>query len=243
MPSNYFSNQLLDMLPDEEIKRISSAIEFIDLKEGDVLFRTDAAISYVYFPVSATLSLLHSAKDSPQGGIALIGNEGMAGVCFNLTQNPALPYTAVVQIAGKCIRIPSEEMLNSFKRSTDVMFIVMRYSQALLSQMAQTALCNWSHPVDQRLARWLLLTNDLAGKNEVFASKQDIAKSLNVPMELIVGSILKLEGQNTIRYSNECLQLLDLKLLKSSACECYSRVNEEYRLLLPRMKSGPNQLV
>lgn len=235
MPTSTFSNHLLDMLPDEEIKRISSAIELIDLNEGDVLFGPGDAMDYMYFPVSATLSLLHAAQDGLHGGIALIGREGMAGVCFNLTQSPALPYLAVVQIAGKCFRLSSDALLNSFRRSTDVMLIVLRYSQALLSQMAQTALCNWSHPIDQRLARWLLIAADLSAKKEVFASKQSIAEALNVKVEQVVGAILKLEGSHLIRYSNDSFHLLDREALKTLACDCYLTVKHDYQRLLPTM--------
>jgi hypothetical protein len=121
-------------------------------------------MNYTYFPVSATLSIHHDGIDNVLGGIAMVGKEGMAGVSFNLMTTPAIPCKAIVQIAGRCFRLSSDALLNSFKRSTDVMLIILRYTQAFLSQMAQTALCNWSHPVDQRLARWLLVSNNEAVK-------------------------------------------------------------------------------
>jgi CRP-like cAMP-binding protein len=234
MPTRIFSNHLLDLLPDEEISQLSRAIELVDLKAGDVLFTSGDEMNYTYFPVSATLSIHHDGIDNVLGGIAMVGKEGMAGVSFNLMTTPAIPCKAIVQIAGKCFRLSSDALLNSFKRSTDVMLIILRYTQAFLSQMAQTALCNWSHPVDQRLALWLLVSNKLSDKTQFFVSSQKMADMLAVTMEQIVAAILKLEGLKLIRYTGECFHMLDQVRLKSLSCDCYSAFKNDYQRLLPK---------
>ena len=225
-------NHLLDSLPDAEWKRWEPVLERVDLPLGRVLYESGMALSHVYFPTTAIVSLLYVMENGASAEIAVVGNEGIVGVSLFMG-GETTPSRAVVQSGGKGYRLSAERMKSEFNLAGPVLHLLLRYTQALLTQMAQTAVCNRHHSLDQQLCRWLLLSLDRLQGNELVMTQELIANMLGVRREGVTEGALKLQRAGLIRYSRGHIVVLDRSGLESRSCECYGVVKKEYDRLLP----------
>jgi CRP-like cAMP-binding protein len=225
-------NHLLESLPDAEWKRVEPALEKVDLPLGRVLYESGRALSHVYFPTTAIVSLLYVMEDGASAEIAVVGNEGIVGVSLFMG-GETTPSRAVVQSAGVGYRLSAERMKAEFNLAGPVLHLLLRYTQALLTQMAQTAVCNRHHSLDQQLCRWLLLSLDRLRGNELVMTQELIANMLGVRREGVTEGALKLQRADLISYSRGRIQVLDRPGLEARSCECYAVVKREYDRLLP----------
>lgn len=234
MPANTDSrrNQLIASLPDAEWVRWQPHLELVDLPLGKVLYESGAIQRHVYFPTSAIVSLLYVLENGASAEIAVVGLEGVVGVSLFMGGG-STPSRAVVQSAGQGFRLSSQMMKEEFNRSGPVMHLMLRYTQALITQMAQTAVCNRHHNLDQQLCRWLLLSMDRLQGNELVMTQELIANMLGVRREGVTEGALKLQRAGLIRYARGHITVLDRAGLEARTCECYEVVRREYQRLLP----------
>ncbi len=230
--SNPRLNHLLAGLPREEWERWQPALEPVELPLGRVLYESGCALSHAYFPTSAIVSLLYVMEGGASAEIAVVGNEGIVGVALFMGGNTT-PNRAVVQSAGQGFRLPADLVRREFERSIPVMHLLLRYTQALITQMAQTAVCNRHHSVDQQLCRWLLMSLDRLQGNELVMTQELIANMLGVRREGVTEAALKLQRAGVIHYARGHITVLDRGALERRACECYGVVRREYLRLLP----------
>lgn len=208
-------------------------LESVELALGQVLYESGAAMPYVYFPTNAIVSLLYVLEDGASAEIAVVGFEGLVGISIFMGGG-STPSRAVVQSAGSGYRMRAESMKQEFARSGPVMHLLLRYTQALITQMAQTAVCNRHHSLDQQLCRWLLLSLDrLEGNSELAMTQELIANMLGVRREGVTEGALKLQRAGLISYARGRIKVLDRPGLERRTCECYSVVKKEYDRLLP----------
>jgi CRP-like cAMP-binding protein len=225
-------NHLLESLPEAEWKRLEPVLEEVDLPLGMVLYESGSTLSHVYFPTTAIVSLLYVMENGSSAEIAVVGNEGIVGVALFMG-GESTPSRAVVQSAGKGYRLGAARMKTEFNLAGPVLHLLLRYTQALLTQMAQTAVCNRHHSLDQQLCRWLLLSLDRLHGNELVMTQELIANMLGVRREGVTEGALKLQRTGLIRYSRGHITVLDRSGLESRSCECYAVVKKEYDRLLP----------
>jgi len=225
-------NALLAAMPDPEFERWTSHLEWVELKLGQVLQEPGIVMAYAYFPTTAIVSLLYVLADGASTEIAVIGQEGVVNVSL-LMSGESTPSRAVVQSAGMALRIKASVFQNDFNHSSAVMHLMLRYTEALMSQMTQTAVCNRHHTLDQQLCRWLLLSLDRLRGNDLRMTQELIANMLGVRREGVTTAALKLQNSGLISYSRGLIHILDRKGLESRSCECYSVVKKEYARLLP----------
>jgi len=225
-------NHLLDALPDSDYERLAPHLELIPLKLGAVLYEPGAQMRYVYFPTTSIVSLLYVMEDGASAEIAIVGNEGILGISLFMGGDTT-PSRAVVQSAGHGFRLRSELLKNEFGRFGPTMHLLLRYTQALITQMAQTAVCNRHHSVDQQLCRWLLLSLDRLQTNDLSMTQELIANMLGVRREGVTEAAGKLQDAGLIRYSRGRISVLDRPGLEARACECYQVVKTEFDRLLP----------
>ncbi len=230
-------NQLLAALPDEVLRPWLELLEPVDLQLGLVLYESGRTLSHVYFPTTAIISLLFVLKDGHSAEIAVVGNEGVVGVSLFLGGH-STPSRAVVQSAGRGYRLRSRAMNDAFNHNGPVMHLMLRYTQALITQMAQTAVCNRHHSLDQQLCRWLLLSLDRLRGNELVMTQELIANMLGVRREGVTEAALKLQAGGLIRYARGHITVLDRPGLERRTCECYAVVKKEYDRLLPDMTAA-----
>lgn len=226
------SNQLLACLTEDEWLRWRALLEPVDLPLGRVLYESHGRMNYVYFPTTAIVSLLYVMENGSSAEIAMVGNEGMVGVSTFMSGESTLSR-AVVQSAGQGFRLKAQAMQEEFKRAGPVMQLLLRYTQALLSQMAQTAVCNRYHTLDQQLCRWLLLSLDRVSGTDLFMTQELIANMLGVRREGVTEAALNLQRSGLIRYARGHISVLDRPGLERRTCECYAVVRKEYERLLP----------
>jgi len=227
------TNQLLAAMPEAEWERISPLLELVDLPLGMVLYESGARMGHVFFPVNAIVSLLYVMEDGASAEIAVVGNEGIVGIALFMG-GESTPSRAVVQSAGMGYRLRSSDIKAEFNRSGPMMHLLLRYTQALITQMAQTAVCNRHHSLDQQLCRWLLLSLDRLKSNELVMTQELISNMLGVRREGVTEAALKLQRQGVISYSRGHIKVLDRPALEQRVCECYAVVKKEYDRLLPR---------
>jgi CRP-like cAMP-binding protein len=225
-------NHLLDSLPEAEWKRWEPLIEQVDLHLGMVLYESGSPLSHVYFPTTAIVSLLYVMENGASAEIAVVGNEGVVGVSLFMA-GETTPSRAVVQSGGKGYRLTAAHMKTEFNLAGPVLHLLLRYTQALLTQMAQTAVCNRHHSLDQQLCRWLLLSLDRLHGNELVMTQELIANMLGVRREGVTEAALKLQRAGLISYSRGHIMVLDRAGVESRSCECYAVVKKEYDRLLP----------
>jgi CRP-like cAMP-binding protein len=225
-------NHLLDALPKVDFERVSSHLELVTLNLGDVLYESGIELRYVYFPTNAIVSLLYVMEDGASAEIAVVGREGMLGVSLFMGGDTT-PSRAVVQSAGFAYRLRAEALKVEFERFGATMRLLLNYTQALITQMAQTAVCNRHHTVDQQLCRWLLLSLDRLESNEITMTQELIANMLGVRREGVNEAAAKLQQVGLIRYSRGHITVLDRKGLEARSCECYKVVKAEFDRLLP----------
>ncbi len=231
-PHSPHQNHLLDALPADDYRRVASDLELIPMNLGDVLYESGAKLQYVYFPTTCIISLLYVMEDGASAEIAIVGNEGILGISLFMGGNTT-PNRAVVQSAGHAFRLKAELLKNEFGRFGPTMRVLLRYTQALITQMAQTAVCNRHHSVDQQLCRWLLLSLDRLGSNELSMTQELIANMLGVRREGVTEAAGKLQDAGLIRYHRGQITVLDRPGLEERSCECYQVVKTEFDRLLP----------
>ena len=229
-------NHLLAALLDEEFQRLSPHLELIPLKLGDVLVESGDKLQYVYFPTSAIISLHYLLENGGSSEIAGVGNEGVLGVTLFMGGD-STPSRAVVQTSGFGYRIPAHLLLEEFNRAGPVMRLMLRYTQALLTQMSQTAVCNRHHTVEQQLCRWLLLTLDRLGDIELTMTQELIANMLGVRREGVTEAAGRLQGYGYISYRRGHITVLSRKGLEQDVCECYQVVKKEFARLLSDVRN------
>jgi CRP-like cAMP-binding protein len=229
-------NKLLAALPEAEWAKWSPLLEPAELPLGKVLYESGCPLSHVYFPVTAIVSLLYVMEDGASAEIAVVGNEGLVGVSLFMGGGTT-PSRAVVQSAGMGFRLRADLMLEAFNRSGPVLHLLLRYTQALITQMAQTAVCNRHHSLDQQLCRWLLLSLDRLDGLELVMTQELIANMLGVRREGVTEAAGHLQQDGLIRYQRGRITVLDRPGLEQRTCECYAVVKAEYERLLPPIPS------
>jgi CRP-like cAMP-binding protein len=223
---------LLAALPDAERQRWLPQLERVEMPLGRVLYESGGTLSHVYFPTTAIVSLLYVMENGASAEIAVVGNEGIVGISLFMG-GESTSSRAVVQSAGLGFQLNAQTMKDEFDRAGNVLHLLLRYTQALITQMAQTAVCNRHHSLDQQLCRWLLLSLDRLQGNELLMTQELIANMLGVRREGVTEGALKLQQAGLIRYARGHISVLDRPGLEKRSCECYSVVKREYDRLLP----------
>jgi len=231
-PAQARDNDLLSALPPTEAQRWAPLLEPVALKLGQVLYESGVRMDHVYFPTTAVVSLLYVLENGASAEIAVVGHEGMVGISLFMG-GETTPSRAVVQSAGLGLRLRGQAVKEAFERGGPVMHLLLRYTQALITQMAQTAVCNRHHSLDQQLCRWLLLSLDRLNGSELKMTQELIANMLGVRREGVTESALKLQAAGLIRYARGHISVLDRAGLEARSCECYDVVRKEYERLLP----------
>jgi CRP-like cAMP-binding protein len=226
-------NHLLAALPDAEWQRWLPQLERVEMPLGQVLYESGGTLSHVYFPTTAIVSLLYVMENGASAEIAVVGNEGIVGISLFMGGD-STSSRAVVQSAGLGLRLKAQIMKDDFNRAGPVLHLLLRYTQALITQMAQTAVCNRHHSLDQQLCRWLLLSLDRLQGNELVMTQELIANMLGVRREGVTEGALKLQNAGLIRYARGHISVLDRDGLQKRSCECYVVVKKEYDRLLPQ---------
>jgi CRP-like cAMP-binding protein len=236
--SESIKNHLLAALPEAEARRWLPLLEPVELPLGAVLYEAGGTLSHVYFPTTAIISLLYVMEDGASAEIAVVGNEGIVGISIFMG-GESTPSRAVVQSAGYGFRLKAQLLKDEFNRAGPVLHLLLRYTQALITQMAQTAVCNRHHSLDQQLCRWLLLSLDRLEGNQLVMTQELIANMLGVRREGVTEGALKLQRAGLIQYVRGHITVLDRAGLEKRSCECYAVVKIEYDRLLPaRLTSG-----
>jgi len=225
-------NHLLRALPGAEAERLFSKLELVPMALGQVLYESGSKLRHVYFPTTSIVSLLYVMEDGASAEIAVVGNEGLVGVALFMG-GETTPSRSVVQSAGHAYRLKGQILKDEFTRAAALQHLLLRYTQALLTQMAQTAVCNRHHSVDQQLCRWLLLSLDRLPSNKLTMTQELIANMLGVRREGVTEAAGKLQVAGLITYSRGQITVLDRPRLESRACECYEVVKKEFDRLLP----------
>ena len=225
-------NHLLAALAGTDWQRWQPLLEFVELPLGHVLYESGKTLSHVYFPTTAIVSLLYVMENGASAEIAVVGNEGLVGVSLFMGGG-STPSRAVVQSAGQGFRIKADALKDEFEKGGPVLHLLLRYTQALITQMAQTAVCNRHHSLDQQLCRWLLLSLDRLEGSELVMTQELIANMLGVRREGVTEGALKLQSAGLIKYSRGRISVLDRPGLEQRTCECYAVVKKEYDRLLP----------
>jgi CRP-like cAMP-binding protein len=230
--ADFRKNQLLAALPEASWKRWAAALELVKMPLGEVLYESGVALNFVYFPITSIVSLLYVMENGASAEIAVVGNEGIVGVSLFMG-GESTPSRAVVQSAGFGCRLKAQLMKDEFNRAGPVLHLLLRYTQALITQMSQTAVCNRHHSLDQQLCRWLLLSLDRLQGDELVMTQELIANMLGVRREGVTAGALNLQKDGLIRYARGHITVLDRAGLEKRTCECYSVVKREYDRLLP----------
>jgi CRP-like cAMP-binding protein len=225
-------NRLLAALPEETYDELLPYLQPLAMPLGLSVYESGGAQGYVYFPTTAIVSLLYVLKDGESAEIAITGNEGLVGIALFMG-GETTPSRAVVQSAGEGYRLSASVLKKEFERGGPLQHLLLRYTQALITQMTQTAVCNRHHAVDQQLCRWLLLSVDRLATNRLVMTQELIANMLGVRREGVTEAAGKLQDAGLIRYHRGKISVLDRAGLESRSCECYQVVKTEFDRLLP----------
>jgi CRP-like cAMP-binding protein len=223
---NTFDNELLKALPQESKSRIYPELDLIHLPLGKVVWESGQDLEFVYFPVDSIISLFYVTEDGHSAEISVVGNEGLVGIAVFMGGG-STPYRAVVQSAGFFYRLSAKAMLNEFNHAKSVRILLLRYTQSFIAQMAQTAICNRHHSIDQQLCSLLLLSMDRMANNDLTMTQELIANMLGVRREGVTEAAGKLQNQNVITYTRGHITVTDRKKLEKLSCECYDVVKNE----------------
>jgi CRP-like cAMP-binding protein len=226
-------NRLLAAFPVRERERLQPHLQLVPMSLGKVLYESGDIQPHVYFPTSCIISLLYVLADGASAEISVVGNEGMIGIALFMG-GETTPSRAVVQSEGFAYRLPGQQLKDEFHRNGEVQLLLLRYTQALITQMAQTAVCNRHHSVDQQLCRWLLLSLDRLATNQLVMTQKLIADMLGVRREGVTEAAGKLSKLGIIRYRRGRITVLDRPKLEQRCCECYAVVKKESDRLLAR---------
>jgi CRP-like cAMP-binding protein len=230
-------NHLLDALPHADRERLFPHLRLVTLPLGAVLYESGDAQRYIYFPTDAIVSLLYVMKDGASAEIAVVGNDGAIGVALFMG-GATTTNRAIVQSAGSAYRLTKKRIEQEFARHGEMLHVLLRYTQALITQMAQTAVCNRHHSVDQQLCRWLLLSLDRLNSSRLNMTQELIANMLGVRREGVTQAAGKLQDAGVIEYRRGKITVLDRPRLESMSCECYEVVKKETDRLLPERRSA-----
>jgi len=225
-------NHLLAALPTEVLERLMPHLELVAMPLGMVLYESGDTLCHVYFPTDSIVSLLYVMENGASAEISVVGNDGVIGVALFMG-GESTTSRAIVQSAGSAYRVLGKRFKEEFKRHGDMLYLMLRYSQALITQMAQTAVCNRHHSIDQQLCRWLLLSLDRLSGSQLAMTQELIANMLGVRREGVTEAAGKLHRQGVIDYSRGLIIVLDRDKLESLSCECYAVVKRETDRLLP----------
>jgi CRP-like cAMP-binding protein len=234
-------NRLLAAMPEVDYQALRPALERVMMPLGQSVYEAGEAQGFVYFPTNSIVSLLYVLADGATAEIAVTGNEGLVGIALFMG-GETTPSRAVVQSAGEGYRLRASTLKKEFERGGALQHLLLRYTQALITQMAQTAVCNRHHSVDQQLCRWLLLSLDRLRNDRLVMTQELIANMLGVRREGVTEAAGKLQADRLIEYSRGKITVLDRKRLEKRVCECYAVVKREYDRLLP-VRSGAASVV
>lgn len=227
-------NGLLDKLPGEVCARLQPHLQLQPLPIGKVLFEAGAPQNHMYFPRSGVISLLYALESGDTSEIAMVGNEGVVGTAV-LVDSQSTPAHAIVQMAGEALCLKAAVVDREFKRAAEFQFVILRYTQVLLAQMAQSAVCNRYHTVEKQLCKWLLQCMDRRQSDQLEVTQETIAARLGVRREGITETAGRLQHAGLIQYSRGRIRILDRPVLERRSCECYRAVRLEYDRLLSKM--------
>jgi len=230
-------NHLLSALPAEEYKRLLPSLLPVTFRLGEVLYESSGLLNHVYFPTTSVVSLLYAMEEGTTAEMGLTGNDGVVGVALFLGGDTT-PNRAVVQIAGGAIRMEAATLRQEFARGGSFQHLLLNYTQALITQISQTAVCNRLHSVEQRLCRWLLLSHDRVKSDELAMSQEFISNMLGGRRESVTVAARRLQDAGLIRYVRGHITVLDRKGLEATVCECYQVVKDETDRLLFTAKQG-----
>jgi CRP-like cAMP-binding protein len=230
-PPHPHNNRLLATLPHEDVERLLPQLTPVPLALGDVLYEPDRPMAYLYFPTTAVVSLIYTMVDGTTAEMGLVGNEGVVGIALFMGGDTT-PNRAIVQVAGEAFRLRAPTLRAEFLRAGAVQLALLRYTQALITQISQTAVCNRLHAIEQRLCRWLLLTRDRVPSDAIQMTQEFIAHMLGVRREGVTLAARDLQEAGLIRYVRGHITILDRPGLEATACECYRVVKAEFTRLL-----------
>ena len=233
--ANPKQNHLLDALLSAEFDRLSPNLELVEMSLGKVLYESGGMLEHVYFPTNSIISLLYVMANGSAAEIAVVGNEGILGISLFMG-GETTSSRAVVQSAGHAYRLKAQLLKDEFNRGGPVQRLLLRYTQALITQMAQTAVCNRHHSVEQQLCRWLLLSLDRLATDKLTMTQELIANMLGVRREGVTDAAGKLQREGLINYSRGRITVLDRPKLEKRSCECYQVVKAEFDRLLPALQ-------
>jgi CRP-like cAMP-binding protein len=224
-------NHLLGALPHDEHERLLAVLEPVSLELGDVIYEPGGRLAYMYFPVSCIVSLVYTMKDGETGEMGLVGNEGAVGIALFMG-GYTMPNRAIVQVAGDALRMKAQVLQDEFKRGAELQLQLLRYTQSLITQISQTAVCNRMHSIEQRLCRWLLLCHDRGKSDMLLLTQEFIANMLSGRRQSVTVAAGHLQNAGLIEYSRGHIRILDRKGLEAATCECYRVVKDELERLL-----------
>lgn len=224
-------NQLLQSLSREEYARLLPNLERVDLALGHVIYEAGEPLHHVYFPTTCIVSLLYVLESGASAEIAIVGNDGLLGVALFMGGG-TMPNRAVVQSAGYAYRIRLQQVMQEFNRHGDMLHLILLYTQSLITQMAQTAVCNRYHTIDQQLCRWLLISLDRLPSNQLKMTQELIANMLGVRREGVTEAARRLQEAGLIKYTRGLITIIDRQGLEDRVCECYQVVKTESKRLL-----------
>ena len=225
-------NKVLAALHPAERERIFPHLQLVPMPLGKIVYESGDALRHVYFPADCIISLLYVMKDGASAEISVVGNEGLVGVALFMG-GETTPSRAIVQSAGSAYRLIAKRLKLEFNKHGQLQLLLLRYTQALITQMAQTAVCNRHHSVDQQLCRWLLLSLDRLPTNQLTMTQELISNMLGVRREGVTAAAAKLQKLGVIRYSRGKITVLDRPKLEELCCECYAVVKKETDRLAP----------
>ena len=225
------TNRLLAALPAEDYERLLPHLKPITFSLGEVVYESQGQMDHVYFPTSAHISLLYTMTDGMTAEVGLVGNEGLVGIALFMG-GATTPNRAIVQGAGDAYRMQAQAMQEEFKKGGAFQLLLLRYTQALIIQISQTAVCNRLHTTEQRLCRWMLMTHDRTHKDELQMTHEFISNMLGIHREAVSLAAHRLQDKGMISYTRGRIKILDRDQLERCACECYQVVKGEYDRLL-----------
>jgi CRP-like cAMP-binding protein len=226
-------NYLLAALRSDDYQRLLPDLELVPMSLGTAVYEAGGYLGYLYFPTTCIVSLLNVMEDGSSAEIAITGNDGLIGIALFMG-GESMPSRAVVQSAGHAYRLKAAALKTEFNLGGDLQHLALRYTQSLLTQMSQTAVCNRHHTLEQQLCRWLLLSLDRLPSNKLDMTQELIANMLGVRREGVTEAAGKLQNENIISYSRGHILILDRKRLEEHSCECYAVVKKETDRLQPR---------
>ena len=232
--ANPKQNLLLDALQNAEFDRLSPNLELVEMPLGKVLYESGGMLEHVYFPTNSIISLLYVMENGSSAEIAVVGNEGILGISLFMG-GETTSSRAIVQSSGHAYRLKVQLLKDEFNRGGPVQRLLLRYTQALITQMAQTAVCNRHHSVEQQLCRWLLLSLDRLATDQLTMTQELIANMLGVRREGVTDAAGKLQRDGLITYNRGHITVLDRPKLEKRSCECYQVVKAEFDRLLPAL--------